>query len=246
MPDVTIDPNLSVHGLARRSSTQRSLPRHRYAMLIMSHEIEYTVIMGAARPRIFAGFQRMSRFLPQVDRYARIAPNAESVYVFGIMDAEPPPMPNVSYVPLDEGDQLANEWFVIAEAPDYFSALTSIQIAYPEADEMPSFDSMWTFDEDTVTILQEQLSTLVDAQPLGDLAATRDSKQEIGILTNSMFRLTNRLVGTIGNLTPANVRMAQDLSFAVQEEIGPAIKTMADNLKSETPPPSTDDFSPTV
>ncbi len=92
MPDVTIDPGFSIYGLLQSARTQRALLHHRSVMLILSHEIENAVIKGEARGRIFAGFQRMSRFLPQEERYRQLAEIAESIYVFGVMDVEPPPI----------------------------------------------------------------------------------------------------------------------------------------------------------
>jgi DICT domain-containing protein len=245
MPDVMIDPDLSVYGLMQRIRTQRPVRRHRKTMLIISHEIENATIKAGAHARVFAGFQRMSNFVPQEARYRHLKEKAESVYVFGVMDVEPPLIANVHYIPIQETDQLAKEWFVIADAPDYFSALASEAIAGP-AEGLPSFQGVWSFDEGLVTALQEGLTSVVDANPLGDLSEGRDRRRHVAILTNSLFRLSSRLVGTIGNFTPETMITAKELSAVVQDELGPAVQTMANRLKAEQPPTSTDNAAPAV
>src|SRR5262249_39695691 len=146
---------------------------NRRAMLIISYEIERSLFK--TRARIFAGFQRMSRFLPLEARYRKLAEISEAVYVFGIMDVVPPPIANLRYVPIQEADQLAREWFLVADSRQYFSALATEEVTtlgLPDAQR--EFEGVWSFDEELVTILQEWLSSLVDAHSLGDLHERRD------------------------------------------------------------------------
>src|SRR5512141_156460 len=120
MPDISIDPGFSVYALIERTETERLLLNHRPTMFIASSTLEDSILIDKARARVFVGFQRMSRFVSQVERYQRLAQNAESVYVFGIMDAEPSPIFRVQYIPLKETDQLAKEWFLVADSQEYY------------------------------------------------------------------------------------------------------------------------------
>ncbi len=248
MPEVTIDPQLSVYELVQRTKSHRALLNHRNTLLIVSREIENAIITDGARARVFAGFQRMSRFLPQVNRYRKLAENAESVYVFGIMDVEPPPIANVHYIPLKESDRLSGEWFVVADAPDYFSFLATEQMDYPETPETPAtYQGVWSFDEELVTILQEWLSSLVDARPLGDLSERRDYRRFLAFITNSMFRLTTGLMSTVGRVTDPKVGvLAKEIGMVIRDQIGPAVHGLADWIKSteHLPPAQSDSTTP--
>ena len=107
--------------------------------------------------------------LPQVQRYREIIPFAESVYVFGVPDVELPALERVVYVPLAPNDYLSKEWFVISAGPQFNSALCSnerTQIDDPDASRR--FEGLWTFNQEMVDILQNWLSSAVDAQPLAN------------------------------------------------------------------------------
>ncbi|MCC7447755.1 MAG: hypothetical protein IT324_10075 [Anaerolineae bacterium] len=238
MPNITLDPNLSVYGLVHRTKAQRTFLNHRRAMLIVSYEIENAIILDKARARVFAGFQRMSRFLPQVKRYQKLAQHAESVYVFGIMDVQPPPIAGVRYIPLKENFQLAKEWFLIADAPDYFSALATEEISTEGIpDDQRVFEGVWSFDEDMITILQEWLTSLVDARPLGDLSANRNYRRQISLMTDAMGRMTARLARAIDRPTPKVAETNQEVRTMMQENLAPSVEATQDKLNQQPEPP---------
>ena len=76
--------------------------------------------------RVYAGFEKLSRMEPVVDRYMRIADVSERVYVFGEADWEPPRHPNMRVIRLDAAARLAGEWFVIADSPYMRVALVGV------------------------------------------------------------------------------------------------------------------------
>jgi Sensory domain in DIguanylate Cyclases and Two-component system len=233
MPDVTIDPALSVYGFLQRARSHQALLNHRNTMLVVSREIETAIIQDGARARVFAGFQRMSRFRPQVKRYRRLAKRAESVYVFGVMDVKPPRIANVHYIPLRETDQLAREWFLVADAPEYFSALATQEAAPPgSTDARILFEGVWSFEEEIVTMLQEWLTSLVDAPPLDALTARRNYGRHLDIIEGSMFRLTTRMLAGISNPTPETMAVTSEVSQIVKHEVVPAVQTLAHQLQN--------------
>ncbi len=225
MPDIALDPALSVYALVRRTLNQRTLVNHRRTMLIISHEIENVILLDKVRARLFSGFQRMSAFLPQVERYQRLAEQAESIYVFGVMDVTPPPIMRVTYVPLRPTDQLAREWFIVADAPEYFTTLATEEISPAGVQDMERrFEGIWSFDEDMVLILRDWLSSLVDAQPVS--ATDRDYARQIKTMSRTIGRLTGRITRALEQPDAA----AQELQTVMTAQVEPEAERMAGKL----------------
>ncbi len=171
----------SVYGLV--TPAEQMEIRSVKTMLRISKEIEHAVIRDRARARVFSGFQQMSAFARQAERYQALAQHAESVYVFAHMDMQAPPIAGVQYVPLPEEHQLTKEWFVVADSPGFFTALVTEEL--PEQKRM--FKGMWTFDEEMVTILQEWLSNAVGAAPLAESA--RDYRNHARLVSAMAARI---------------------------------------------------------
>lgn len=95
----------------------------RSMMLTISFAIED--LAGASGPHtvLIATFQRLSLFQPQLERYARIAPRVAQVFVLGVPDVAPPPIPNLTVLPIAASWPLAQEWAVIASGPGCCAAL---------------------------------------------------------------------------------------------------------------------------
>jgi DICT domain-containing protein len=231
MHNIPIGPDLSVYALVERTPTERMVSNHRRTMLIASHEIENAVIVDKVRARVFAGFQRMSHFLPQIKRYRLLAENAESVYVFGVMDAELPSIRNVHYVPLAENDQLAKEWFVLVDSPDYYSLLTTEETskAATPPDERV-FWGVWSYDDDMITEIQEWLTNLVGARPLANVPAHRNYRRQLGLMSNAMIRLSQLLMKSmIQPLPQANI-IAQEVKLLLEQYVDPGVRAATAKL----------------
>lgn len=188
-----IHPSASVYGLVRNSTQDRTVIHHLNTMLRISHEIENAVLIDNIRARIFSGFQRISAFLPQVERYQKLAQKAENVYVFAYMDTTPPPLLNVRYIPLEKDHQLIKEWFLVADAPNYFTALVTEEVTSASDMRGRNFRGIWSFDEEMVTILQSWLSDLVGVQPLDFSATRRNYQNQANIVGNIATRLATSL-----------------------------------------------------
>ncbi|MEJ7708802.1 MAG: DICT sensory domain-containing protein [Pyrinomonadaceae bacterium] len=140
------------------------------AMEYLSLLIENAVLLRTNRSgRIYAGFQKLSRMEPIVDRYLRIADISERVYIFGIDDWTPPRHPHMKIVALKPTSTLSREWFVIAMSSNYHVAL----IAKDEdgfdlpALEARSFKGFKTSNKTTVQRLAEEVENLVDRSVAG-------------------------------------------------------------------------------
>ncbi len=221
MSNIAIDPAMSVYALVKRTLDQRTLINHRRTMLVISHEIENAILLDRVRARLFSGFQRMSRFVPQVERYQRIAARAESVYVFGVMDVEPPPIANVTYVPLKPSDQLAKEWFIVAEAQAYFTTLATEEVGADPTTGEAQFEGVWSFDEDMVDILHDWLTSLVGARPMtGD--GSHNYQQQVKLMSSTMGRMTARMARALDSGKQPAYAPAE-MHTAVQEQLVPAL-----------------------
>lgn len=88
--------------------------------------IENQLLLRPARTgRIYAGFEKLSRLEPIIDRYLRIADLSERVYVFGENDWSPPRHPNMRAIHIKPETNLALEWFVIVESSNSHVALVA-------------------------------------------------------------------------------------------------------------------------
>ena len=107
--------------VSRREFDERTTFRFRArvpTLEYLSLLIENAVLLRTHRGgRLYAGFERLSRMEPVVDRYMRIADVSERVYVFGEADWQPPRHPNMRVIELRGDSRLAREWFVVADSP---------------------------------------------------------------------------------------------------------------------------------
>jgi DICT domain-containing protein len=86
--------------------------------------IENALLLRANRMgRVYAGFGKLSRMEPIIDRYLRIADLSERVYVFGVPDWKPPSHPHMKLLTFDEHERLARECFIIADSRTLHAAL---------------------------------------------------------------------------------------------------------------------------
>ncbi len=196
--------NTSLFEIITNQSNQTLFTRHRDSLIKISREIEDGVIDNQVQARIFAGFQKLSFFTPHHRRYAKMAEYAEVIWIFGIPDVDIPTIPGVHIVPLQPTDVLASEWFLIAEASDYFSALVAKDLTgFEVPDDERLFRGIWTFDADTVQRLQQKLSEIVGLEPLYFTFDARDYVAQtaqfsviVNDLVNSLEQRNERLVLT--------------------------------------------------
>ena len=120
----------TVMHVSRRDFDERATFRFRAqvpALEYLSLLIENAVLLRTHRGgRLYAGFEKLSRMEPVVDRYMRIADVSERVYVFGEPDWQPPRHPNMRVIEINGAARLAREWFVVADSPALRVALVGL------------------------------------------------------------------------------------------------------------------------
>ena len=188
-------------------------------MNIISHQIEDVIMDNNLPVDFYAGFQRYSFFLRQLPRYQRLAQSARRVYVFGIPDETPPVLPGIEFIPLDEEDALADEWFLVVYAPYFYTSLLTRELEGQDPlSNKRRFEGIWTHDERTVEqaylILAQQLGK--EYQPVRQREHRHQNDYIISIATN----LVNRLEGS--NLARAHSQRLSNtiasVAHAVTEE----------------------------
>lgn len=190
-----VDPTLSVWRLVERVEKRSTILNHRRTMNLISYEIEDVTLVDHTATRIFSGFQVFSKFLPQQKRYREMAQHAESIYVFGVPDIEPPAIPNITYVALDRYDKLAKEWFLVSYGQGYASALATEELTdLSTPDEQRIFKGLWTFDLSLVAILDEWLANTVSAQILNPIDENaHNNASQVRTLNNTINRMLGRI-----------------------------------------------------
>jgi DICT domain-containing protein len=127
--------------------------------------IENAVLLRTHRGgRLYAGFERLSRLEPVVDRYMRIADVSERVYIFGEPDWKPPRHPNMRVIELSGAARLAREWFVVADSPALRVAFVGFDeegFALPVLEER-TFSALKSHDPEVVSRLATAAEGLVD------------------------------------------------------------------------------------
>lgn len=125
----------------------------RPVMSSISREIEDVVIENGLSVDVYAGFQRFSYLVQQEERYQRLAQTCRRVYVWGVPDIPPPDIRNIEYIALSDDMDLAHEWFLVIDSPDFFTALLGREDVHrgnpAQLDE--HFEGIWTHDSHLVT-----------------------------------------------------------------------------------------------
>ncbi|MGJ3239265.1 MAG: DICT sensory domain-containing protein [Anaerolineae bacterium] len=195
MPQINITPDFSVYNLTRRSLRDVSIINGRRTMNIISNQIENSTLIDGAETVVFSAFQRYSRFKPQMKRYRQLAKQAKHIYVFGVPDDDLPAIDNVTYVPLKESDQLAQEWFLVSYGRDYFTALATEEVTHiDDPDHQRQFKGVWSFDIAVVSMLYDWLSQAVDLREYANPRDVANHQRQAQLLSNIIGRLSIRVM----------------------------------------------------
>lgn len=223
------DAQFSIYKLYEANHNQKYLLRHRRTMTQISHEIENAVIMTPnSNARVFSGFQRLSKFMPEMERYRSLAKHAESVYVFGVPDVTPPPIPNLHYVHLAPSDQLAREWFVIAAGTGYSSVLASEEISqFDDPEDQRVFKGSWIFNPLIVSLIAERVCTQIGINPLIYNLSDSQHSQHARKMLNSINRVMQKIASKDFELLDEKlVVLRNELALTITQELKPAQESL--------------------
>lgn len=161
-------------------------------MNTISHHIEDQVINHRLPVDFFAGFQRFSLFPDQLDRYRRLGEVCRRVYVFGVADVRPQPIPGVEFIALDPTSPLADEWFVVVDTPLFWSVLSTQEVeGVDPITGRRRFDGLWSFDE----IVADRASLLLSQALNGYYNPIKN--RDFSSQNQQIAEITNRMVGSL-------------------------------------------------
>lgn len=120
--------SLSLYPLVSRHNPRDLSTASVQTLLAISHSLEDVVMRHRLTLTFYAGFQRVSSFLPQVDRFARLAALCQEVLIFAVPDAPMPALPGVTLIPLSDDAPLAREWFIVVDHERFGAALLTRQL----------------------------------------------------------------------------------------------------------------------
>lgn len=194
MADFSLDPVFSVYQLVERRQDILKSISQRQTMSIISYLIEETARTDHVNNAVFAGFQYLSRFLPQAARYQQVAESADHVYVFGVPDAPMPQIPNLTYVHLRPEWQLTKEWFVVSHGPHLSTALATEEISkFTDPDHQRRFNGVWILDDVIVKIMHDWLASQVEYRGAIDIEPQTDTPQHAQLRQRMQSRLERTL-----------------------------------------------------
>jgi hypothetical protein len=132
------------------------------ALSAISHALEDVVMQGIPEAQVAVGFQRCSSFRRQEQRYRLIAAACRQVWVCAVHDEEPPLIDGITYAPVCVEWPVADEWFIVVNAPGFTSALLAIEVVGGLNRKERSFQTMFTSDARLVNSICRSLTIELD------------------------------------------------------------------------------------
>lgn len=195
MFDSKVPMNFSIYQLTQQKMPQKTMLNHRLTMSRVSHAIEDATRLDRVNNILLVGFQNMSNFAPQSQRYRELASHARHIYIFGLPDDVPIPIPNVTFVYLDPSAQLTREWFVISHGPIFSSVLAAYETTQAGTpDSKRAFEGFWSFDRRLVGGLFNSLARYVDETATVGMANTSTRPPVVKLTTRFQSILNNAVM----------------------------------------------------
>jgi len=175
--------SLSLYPLVSRQNPRDLTTASVQTLLAISHSLEDVVMRHRLALTFYAGFQRVSSFLPQVDRFARLAALCQEVLIFAVPDAPFPSLAGVTLLPLADDAPLAREWFIVVDHERFGAALLTRQLG-----DVPTrvtrkaiafgrgrlYEGVLTFDDQLVGAARQALDQAV-GRPYQPVQRSRDA-----------------------------------------------------------------------
>ena len=124
---------------------------------------------------------------------------------------------NCMSIALPADAQLTKEWFVILDAPQLSCTLATEEISAINAqDNQRLFHGIWTFNPDMTTILQEWLSSLLNARPYEPNSIARDPVQAAMLMAQVKARLKVRADRAVQRAVTEANELQEDLRLTFE------------------------------
>lgn len=144
-------------------------------LLSISQALEDVLIEGVADADVAIGCQRLSHFYAQEQRYRMLAARCRKVWLCAVLDCPPPEDSDLNVVPLRAEWLMADERFLVVNAPGFAGALLATE-AQPEHGGSRSFETLFTSEPRFVNALCRTLEIELGI-PM-TLPASRDAQAQ--------------------------------------------------------------------
>jgi methanogenic corrinoid protein MtbC1 len=92
-------------------------------LIIIGRQLETVVLHHQLQVTVAIGIMRFSLLRLHQGQIMQLAPHCRSITVYGEADVEPPALPGVEFVALEQGAALCHEWFLVIDSPTFWGAL---------------------------------------------------------------------------------------------------------------------------
>ncbi len=165
----------------------------------ISHALEDIVLNHNIPALIFTGFQESSYWNQETERYRGLSKVANQICIFAGKPLPESSAANQLHIELDKGDPLLQEWFLAIISDEFSVVLCGQDIGIPAKEEATRvFDTIWTFDIDTINLLLNTLEQSV-AQYRPDKLPVLQQARETYTLKPPDPHLLNKLLTNLLN-----------------------------------------------
>lgn len=132
------------------------------ALSAMSRALEDVALQGLPDAQIIVGLKHISAFYADEQHYQDLAAACGQLWICAMHDEEPPVAADITFVPTRAEWPVADERFVVINAPGFASALLACEVAGDIGDTEGGFQTMFTSDARLVNAICRSLEIELD------------------------------------------------------------------------------------
>ena len=146
------------------------------AIQAMGRALEDVVLQGIPGTQLALGFQHLEAIRQEEQRYYQIAAACERTWVCVVPDDAYPLIDGVTFAPISPDWPVADEWFVVVNAPGFACALLATEVSNGFRVKDRCFQTMFTSDSRLVNAICRSLAIELDLHM--EIPATRDPEAQ--------------------------------------------------------------------
>lgn len=146
------------------------------ALNAMSRALEDVVLAGLPEARLVVGLRHLADFRAEERRYRALATACTQLWICAEYDEESPAATGINFVPIRAEWPLADERFVVVNAPGFACALLATEVPADMAGQETGFQTMFTSDARVVNAICRSLAIELDLQI--NIPAERDAEAQ--------------------------------------------------------------------
>ncbi|NTW97148.1 MAG: hypothetical protein HGB28_01190 [Oscillochloris sp.] len=146
------------------------------ALRAMSHALEDVSLHGLPGAQLVVGIQHLSVFHREEKRYRALAAACAHLWICAVYDDPPPAIDGITFVQICAEWPMADERFVVMNAPGFASALLATEVIGRRSGQEGGFQTMFTSDARLVNAICRSLAIELDLHM--SLPAARDPEAQ--------------------------------------------------------------------